>query len=304
MRDYGLFLDAGLPALFTTEVAGTVVSIGQGVEKVQPGDTVFGQGNTMTDYDVRGSQEYSLLEENTTFREPKRISAGAATTLLGNLMPGVRSFFSSNGFRFPLPGSADFASFDFAHHILVIIGGGTDVGKLAIQLAHLIGIGTIIVTASTSSTVALRELGATHVIDRRETDDAIKHQVSKITQGREILTVYDAYNSDHTLAVSLLSEQNQGKVMGILPSLKVDESRIGIKSAGYDIQFAIGHIHTPFDTLGPWFMETLPEWIESGKIKPTPYKDLDKGLDVDVVNKILDDYRNGRDPGRYHIHAN
>ena len=258
----------------------------------------------LASYDFRGSQEYALLDELATFHEPQKISAGAATTLLSNFFPAIVAFFGSQGFQFPLPGSEDSASFDFASHVLVVIGGGTSTGMLGVQLARLVGIGTIIVVASPSSTTALRKFGATHVIDRRDADEKIKGLISKICSGRELLTVYDTYNSDHTLAVSLLSEKKQGKVVGLVPSQGVDQSKIGTKSAGYDIQFARGSIHAVYDTLGKWFVDILPEWIESGKIEPTPYKDLGHGLDADAVNKVFDDYRDGRNPGRYHIHPN
>ena len=278
-----------------------MVSIGPDSTKFKPGDAVFGQSSLMASYDHRGTQEYALLDEHVTFHAPKAISAGAATTLLGNFFPAIVTFFSSQGFGFPLPGSAGFASFDFPSHVLIIIGGGTNVGQLGVQLAHLVGIGAIVVVASPSSTKTLKDLGATHVVDRHNTNEKIKDQVLQICDGRDILAVYDTYNDEYTLAVSLLSDEKRGKVMTLLPGEKVDESKIGNKTAGYDIQFALGSIHAAYDTLGKWFMETLPDWIESGKIRPTEYKDLSPGLDVDAVNKVLDDYRDGRNPGRYHV---
>ena len=52
----------------------------------------------------------------------------------------------------------------------MIIGGGTTVGKMALQFASLVGAGTIVTTASLSGKEELKGYGATHIIFHQAND--------------------------------------------------------------------------------------------------------------------------------------
>lgn len=307
MRDYGLFVADHLPSIPGFDVAGIVISCGPDVTKYKAGDEVFGQGNMMAGPDAGGLQQYSILEEGTMTFLPENISADAASTLLCNLLASLFAIIHPKmGLGIPMPGGlgGHDKSFDYAGTTLVIIGGGSDTGKLAIQFAANAKIGSIITVASAKSTDTLKALGATHVVERHQSISEIKAQVSAITGLEGVLFVFDAVTSDHTLAVALLSSTERGRVSGLLPPAQIDESLIGEKKAGYDYVFATGSAHMNFEPMGRRFFETLKSKIEEGVYKPLPFKVIEGGLNADAVNKVLDEFRDGKYPGRWNVHCN
>ena len=93
-----------------------------------------------------------------------------------------------------------------ASQTIVIIGAGTNVGKLAIQLAKLAGIAKVIALASISQVQELKKLGATHVIDRHLPVSEIAAQVHSAAGGAEnVRRVYDCASWTFELAIALLS---------------------------------------------------------------------------------------------------
>jgi hypothetical protein len=44
--------------------------------------------------------------------------------------------------------------------------------------------------------------------------------------------------------------------------------------------------------------------VEARKIIPLEFKVVEGGLNVDAANKVLDDYRDGKNPGKWLVHPN
>lgn len=301
-RDTGVLIKDHLPAILTNDVAGVVTEIGTAVTKYKKGDLIFGETNMDRGLNAGGLQQYTLLEEATSMLVPQCVSPDSATTLVGNFQAGFIGFFDPTNLALPAPGTPDADSFDYPAQTVIIIGGGSDTGKLGIQIAALVGFGRIIVIASKHSQLILKSFGATHVIDRYKSIANIREKVLEITQSDGVLYVYDTVNSDHTLGVALLSGSQRGKVAGLLRNTKVDGSKIGEKKAGYDVLAVIGSVIEFFQPTGQMLVRELPGWIKTGKITPLDYKVVEDGLDVGNVNAVLDDYRDGKYPGRHHVH--
>jgi NADPH:quinone reductase len=301
VRDAGLFIGTTVPAIIANDIAGTVSSLGPNVTGFSIGDHVFGQSKLSID--TGGLQQYALLDADVTAHVPQNISDDQAATLPVNGIAPFIAFFDSSGLGIPPPfaDNIDAKAFDYAAQTLVIIGGGANTGKLGIQLASLAGIGKIVVVASASNAAELKSYGATHVIDRHASNEEIKSHIQSII-GDHLLYVYDAINIEHTLAVSLLSSARKGKVATLLPG-KVDDTKIGEKKAGFGIGQTFGSSHLHRD-LGRRFWKELPGWLESGKLKPLSFKIVEGGLSVEGVNMVLDDYRDGKNPGKWHVHPN
>ena len=66
----------------------------------------------------------------------------------------------------------------------------------------------------------------------------------------------------------------------------------------------VGSPHVHRAEVGEWWWQNISGYISSGAIKPTPYKVIPGGLNADGLNKVLDDYRDGNNPGRHHLHPN
>jgi NADPH2:quinone reductase len=241
-----------------------------------------------------GLQEYTIVDGRYAAIVPEGILDEEAALYPINAVTSAKSFFSPEGFDFPFPGTAEAANFDCPATHVVILGGGTNCGKLAVQFAKLAGIGTIVAIASASSGPLLRNLGATHVIDRQSAN--IADQVHAAIKG-EVLNVYDTYgNLD--LGVSLLSEKQKGTLVHITHG-KVSEGAIAKKKAEFEQRFLRGFSGSN-PVFGQQFWKQFPVWLKAGDIKPLNYNVIE-GMDVDKINEVLDSYRDGKGGDRYHV---
>ena len=93
----------------------------------------------------------------------------------------------------------------------------------AIQLARLSGFSFIIATASLHNTEYLKSFGATHIIDRHVSVEALPAELSKIDGLPKVQFAYDAYGRpDSSLALAFASVVPGGKVVSLNPIVKVD----------------------------------------------------------------------------------
>jgi NADPH:quinone reductase len=297
LRDLNIFnIGSRLPAIISGDLVGTVVK--NGPKAAFPiGAHVFSQ-TLFDDPKDGGLQEYAIINGNYTGIVPSGISDEEAALYPINAVTTALTLFSAAGFDLPFPGTPEAASFDFASQKVVIVGGGSNIGKLATQFAKLAGIGTIITIASLSGAEILKSFGATHVIARQDSD--IEEQVRAIV-GDELLYVYDAISmgEGHNLGVSLLSNSKKGMFVSNLQG-KASEAVLAKKREGIEEKFIRGFSHS-IPEFGQLFWKEFPTWLEAGQIKPLKFKVIE-GLDADSVNHALDEYGEGRSGERYHVH--
>lgn len=316
MRDVGAMdISSRLPAVLSWDVVGTVISNGPNAA-LPIGSRVFSQANVLTwdaipretaesfsaesrifsQVSVKnalggGLQEYTTLKARNVSQVPSNISDVEASTLPVNSFTSGVSLFGSAGLNIPLPGTPESDGFDYTSKKLVIIGGGTNCGKLGIQFASIARIGTIIATASSSSAEELKGYGATHVIDRRASN--VKEQIRAIV-GDELIYVYDTINvGDYSLAVSILSNSKRGTLLRLIPGeAKIQDAVEAAKSQGWEDKVIFG---TPvaYPEFADIFHKAFVSWLEQGLIKPPKYNIIE-GLNADEINKAIDDIRDGR----------
>ncbi|WP_392667734.1 NADP-dependent oxidoreductase [Streptomyces sp. LN785] len=129
------------PAVFGSEVAGTVEAVGPGTDGFAVGDAVF--GNPLTG----GYAEYTLLPVAVTAHKPEGlpfIEAAVLPVAAATAYDGLRQLDLA-------PGST-----------LVITGAGGGVGVAAVQLARHFGV-RVIGTSSAAKKDFVESLGAVHV---------------------------------------------------------------------------------------------------------------------------------------------
>jgi NADPH2:quinone reductase len=257
----------------------------------------------MAHTDTAGLQQYALLTANLSAKVPSMLTDDEAATIPVNSLAPFIALFHDTGLGFPPPGTRDAEKFEYGEKTLVIIGGGSNCGKFGVQFASMVGIGRLIVIAGLNSEKILKGYGASHVVDRHQSYEDIKKQIIEITGGDNITYVYDAVNDDHTLAVFLLSSTKKGVVAVLLPTKRIDE-RIGRKKISYDVRKVFGASHAQPEFYAELFWKNMTRWIEVGAIKPLEFNAVESGLNVDAVNKVLDDYRDGKNPGKWHVHPN
>ncbi|KIW10801.1 hypothetical protein PV08_10100 [Exophiala spinifera] len=297
LRDAGYFgIGNRLPAVIGGDLVGTVLKAGPEVSNDFPlGSTVFAQCN-FKDPKAGGLQEVTTINGEYAAIVPPNLSAADAALYPINAMTSANAIFTPAGFNFPFPGTPDSEGFDYQSQKIVVVGGGSNTGKLAIQLAHIAGVGKIIAIASQSNETLLRSYGATHVINRHDPD--IESQVRLLT-GDDLVHVLDTVNNpDRGLAMSLLSNTKPGLLITLTPGRSSD-SLHAQKKAGVEEKQILGFPHV-YPEFGHLFWKTFPRWLESGKVKPIKYNVI-KGLDADLVNAALDKYTSGNGGDRYHV---
>jgi NADPH:quinone reductase len=298
-RDTGLFIAQNLPAVLTNDVVGKVVELGEGVTKYAVGDRIVAQGDFDGGYAGTGFQEYAVEHVNASMKIPDSISDDAAANLPTNLIASVVGLYDPTGLGIPAPWTNS-SDFDAKDTTILILGGGSGCGKFAVQLAKLAGIGRIVVVGGDEK--ELKSYGATDIIDRHGSPDEVTKRIRDIV-GDDLLYAFDAINdvSAQPIGINALSNTKRGKFARLIPRPLGDaEKLIKPKKDGYELKSVFGSSHARPETCKPLW-ENLGQWLVDGKIKPTPYV-VERGLDADKVNAVLDKYRDGERVTKTHFH--
>lgn len=152
------------------DVAGVVERVGDSVTGFSVGDPVCAilTGGGYAEYCVAPAQQVLLIPENW--------SATEAASLPENLFTAYDNVVTRAGLA---PGET-----------VLIHGGSSGVGSMAIMLAELTGTGRIIVTAgSAQKCQACLGLGAHHAINYKTSD--FESEIFKITEGRGVDVILD-----------------------------------------------------------------------------------------------------------------
>ncbi|KAL7932979.1 GroES-like protein [Trichoderma chlorosporum] len=300
VRDLGYFIGDNVPSPFGIDLVGIVHALGKDVDNFQVGDLVFGNGDPFIG-NYMGTQQYAIMDVSFMGRVPPSITQDEAATLPLNVLTMYNALFHPSTHAIPSPLSPEGKSFDYKNTPLTIVGGGSNCGKFAVQLARWAGFGTIIAIAGKAKSNLLHELGATHVIDRTLSDDDIEAQVRSIV-GDDLLHVCTAVLAkDLTLGARLLSNSKKG-ILVPLTAGEVDDTKLN-KQAGYELRRFLCRPHEDDRReLSTVFWKSFPELVEKGFFKPTPFEII-KGLDADKINDVLDQYGAAKNPTRPNIHV-
>lgn len=172
------------------------------------------------------------------------------------------------------------------------MGGGSNCGRFSVQLAKLAKIDNIVVVGGDET--ELRQLGATHVIDRHSPEDKLVEKVREAV-GDDLRYAVDAVNFPDGLGLALksLSRQSQGRVARLLPIGTVEDTM------RHELLDVIGLFeYRKPACIALW--KRLTKYVEDGVLAPTPHSSID-GLRAEVVNAVLDDYRDGKSRYKPHI---
>ncbi|MCJ1448521.1 MAG: hypothetical protein MMC23_009038 [Stictis urceolatum] len=295
-RDTGLFIAQSLPAVLTNDVVGTVTSLGPSVTKYAIGDLIVSHPAFTLDYKQTGLQEYAVADVDFSAKIPEGVSSDEAATLPTNIIAPLFALFDT--LEIPAPWTAEGKSFDYSAQSLLIIGGGSNCGRFAVQLAGIAGIGKIAVVGG--SETELKAFGATYVLDRHGGDDAVSKRIRDVF-GDELTTVFDTVNPPdrQPLGLNVMSSQKKGVMARLLPIGPVDHSKV-TKTGGYEVRDVFGSSQVKPGLAKP-FWELVPGWLTDGKLKPLGFK-VEEGLDADKVNAVLDAYKAGKPVTKTHFH--
>lgn len=296
-RDWGLLIADYLPAVLANDVVGRVISVGSDVTRFQIGDRVVTQGMDQGS----GLQEVATFDETYVAKVPDGITDDEAATLPINAVTSMTALFHDRlGLGIPAPWTSEAKDFDYAGSMVLIVGGGSNCGRFGVQLAAMAGIGRIVAVGGDEA--ELKSYGATHVIDRHGPPEKLLGRIRAVV-GDDLIYVYDTVNPPPTqlLGINALSSAKRGKLARLVGSGgEIDESKVHSKKAGYDLIRVFG-LASAAPELNKVFWADLPQYLLDGKIKPSKFE-VFRGLDADMVNKMLDRYRDGERVVKPHIH--
>ncbi|KAJ8073962.1 hypothetical protein PM082_012246 [Marasmius tenuissimus] len=282
----GLLEQLGFPVYAGSDGAGVVESVGKEVTQLKKGDRILFQGFFNAGYSTY--QQYALAPANMVVKLPPTISILEAASLPAAVTTAAFSFALPNpatpshnevaqGFDVPLftagRGGAGLKPFweDGAKGLksgqpLVVLGGSSSVGQLAIQVASHYGFSPIIATSSAKHADFLKSIGATHVIDRDTSIDKVKD----IVQGKSVEYIYAAVDAISQAYVDLLAPG--GTLLSAVPVPAEITFKDGRKTA---ITSGSAHLYKEF---GYGLMGALGGLLESGVIKPNRVEKIPGGL--------------------------
>lgn len=302
-RDEGLFFKEA-PQVLGHEIAGEVIKIGQGAEASQfsAGEHIFAQANffpgqTLTDGGAL--QQYVIVDARFAAKTKEAgLSDDEATTIPVCAIASFIGLFHSTGLNLPVPRSADTLFLtppELRNEAILIIGGGSNCGRYAIQFSKLCGFSQIITIASAKNEAELRDLGATHVIDRHSGFDESVRKVREITRDG-LIYAFDAVNMalEQDLGLAALSDSKRGLLITLnrVSDTEPDPAVIGEKAAGYERRMTFG-FSALYPEVAVVFWANIAGWIRAGWVRPLKFVAID-GLDAVEVNRALDRYREGQ----------
>jgi NADPH2:quinone reductase len=221
VRRFGPSIAPALPAVLGSDVAGTILAVGEGVTDFAVGDEVYGCAGGVAG--VRGGSYAEQIVADPRLLAPKpaqlRPREAAALPLVtitaweGLDRAGVA------------PGST-----------LLIHGGAGGVGHVAIQLAKARGARVFATVSSPEKAEIARRLGADETINYRE--EGVESYVQRLTGGRGFDVVFDATGGDDLLP-SFAAARLNGQVVTIVSSFTADLSPMHAKGLTLHVVFML-----------------------------------------------------------------
>lgn len=161
-----------LPGL---EIAGEVVAIGDGVSRFKIGDKV------MSLVAGGGYAQYCIAPESHAMAVPASLSMQEAGAVPETLMTVWHNVFERGGLK--------------AGETLLVHGGSSGIGTMAIQLAKAFGAKVFVTVGNAEKAEACRKLGADHAINYKDEDFVAATQ--KLTDGAGVDLILDMVGGDY-----------------------------------------------------------------------------------------------------------
>jgi len=278
------------------DYAGIVEAVGEDVKNgLRIGDRVAGfiHGSNQDNTEDGAFAEYVMAKSQLSIKIPDSLSFEAASTLGCGITTVGQGLYQSLNLPWPTtPATTPFP--------VLIYGGATATGTLAIQFAKLSGL-TVVATSSPHNFDLLKSYGADHVFDynsptvgadiREATDDKLQHVFDTI-----------AYDSTAAIAAEAISSKG-GKYSSLLTVKEFPRDDVSnaatLAYTGFGEEFHKGDKNFPAkeDHLAfqDKFWRLVGELLAQGKIRPHPQEVRDGGLEG--VLDGVEDLRQGKVSG-------
>ncbi|KAI0351750.1 GroES-like protein [Trametes cingulata] len=272
------YLVTEFPAVVGTDGAGVIEAVGSEVTTFARGDRVLFQGYfenskaTFQQYAIVPAEITAKIPDNISFDQAASVPLGLATPIIGlyNHHP------ESNSIRLTPPWEEGGMA-KYAGKPIFIIGGASSVGQYTIQMAKLSGFSPIIATASPRNEQLLLSLGATHVLDRSLSPEAIKSALPKLTHGKPIEIVFDTVSVDDTQLLGYDVLAPGGHLLLVLyETIPAEKKKEADRKK---VLMVLANVHLPeCRTIGVQLYSRLTEWLREGVVVPNRVEVLPDGL--------------------------
>lgn len=230
IREHRSVVDAALPLILGSDLAGVVEAVGTGVADFKPGDEIYGVTNKQF---VGAYAEYALASAGMVAAKPNSLSFVEAASAPVVAVTAAQMLF-------------DYAQVKAGQEVL-IHGGAGNVGAYLVQLAKQAG-ARVVATAGPDDAEYVRSLGADMVVNYRTTkfEDVV----------RAVDAVMDTVGGE-------TRERSFGVIKpgGVLVSVVSPFSEIPPKHPGVRAVFFIVDVNAAR-------LESISNLFESGKLKP------------------------------------
>lgn len=240
------------PAVLHGDVAGVVVTVGEGVTKFQVGDEVFGCAGGFKNMTGGALAEFMLADVNLLAHKPKNISMEEAAAIPLVALTAWEALFNRGRLQ-------------AGENILIHAATG-GVGHVAIQLAKWAG-AEVYTTASTKEKQEIGAgLGADVTINYREV--SVQDYVQKYTKGKGFDLVFDTVGGEN-LDRSFEAVKIHGTVLTIAARSTHDLSPLHSKGLSLHVTFLLPKMMNK-ETRKEYgdILEKVAAIIEEGKLRP------------------------------------
>lgn len=274
-RHFGSVGEAAGPAVAGLEMAGEVVAIGSQVRGYAPGDRVMGL--TQAAY-----AEFCCIDHRVAMKVPGRLSWPQAAAIPSSFITAHDALITNAQMQ---PGEA-----------VLVQAASSGVGIAAVQIAKLLGAGTVIGTSTSSEKLQrLAALGLQHGVHSPSRDFA--EAVLEITGGLGVNVIIENLGAP-TLPgdVKCVAVKgrivNVGRMGGAQAQLDLEEhSRKRIRLIGVTFRTRTVQEHGDVARLA---MEAIGPALAAGTVRPV----VDKSFPLDQATQAQDYLKSGRHFGK------
>lgn len=224
------------PTTLGFDLAGTVVEVGAGVQRLKVGDAVWAD----LGFDMHAYAEYAVANESIVAIAPKALTAAEAAVLPLVSLTGYDALVTY--------GKAPWAK--SANKTVLITAGQGGTGLVGIQLAKAWGAQTVITSASTENVALMRKLGADVVVDYT------KQSIWDVVPDNSVDVLYENLGAPNTADKGLAKVRTGGEfvyIAGNAPSTT---------KTGVGINFFL------CDSSHYEHLEAIRDVVDKGELKP------------------------------------
>jgi len=192
------------PHKLGSDLAGVVVAVGPGCDRLKVGDEVWGEATTLSEMIHTGGTfaQYATVSESILGIKPKELSMVEA---------GAMPMVSLTGYE-ALKWAAGGPRFSGSDVTVLVLGGSGGTGHMGIQLAKAMGASKVITTCSGSHSDFVKSLGADQVIDYH------KQQYYDVLAAKSVDVVYDCVGLSGTGDHAATILKDHGHFVTLLPT--------------------------------------------------------------------------------------